>query len=1018
MAGVAGHLLVEIRGVHEADPSQPRFDDCPYLTVSLGTRESYQSTEVHGPSPGVDGRSLATEVEWYERFRLPVAQDTTPRSLGSLAANLQICAYAAPPHTWSPAMRETAEDPLLRDSKLAEQIGKALVDLRDVLHPQLSKKYSDDGPFWSRPLRVALKQRTRVSSAAARRAAPVADARGAAGDQFFYSSGGGWDSTTSVTSPSGLTIAARSGRSPTATEGVDVTGHVDVAIKFEPARKNRARDTGAASAAGSGTVETHGHERVGVTSGRSPVTPTTDRDRQAQLALPGAADDKGAAALMRLEELSHTDEIEHLKRGLKACSYRGFEGQDPRKLFHDFCSRGGGSGGINRGYALDCDQFLRMCRKGARMQIHKGSKKEKEICDLFDALDLDGDEHVTIDELTAFVWDEPVPLPPGFEYPDRSGPSGLQVSRSLRDPSLWDDEYDEGTRSSASSTGLRPRGRSASTVDRTSRSGSMGSIGRGSRSRLGGDSTGSESDETLSLSARSGNPTSRSRGRNEHAHHGSLQLAAVRKELLAEGLPVTGSESELRERLSKHWEEQERAEEEQRRRSKRLGGRGERANSGGKTTSPRSARRSPQRSPQRTPAASRGQLQLRRSDYDGDSSRSRSHSRARSPSDRSPSRGRSPVRGRSPSRPMASGNRTGGSRRSPSPSGSRAGGAGNLHTAHTFTSERKARHIAAVNEERSRRARSRSPEARRRERSPSAKRNGHGTAAASGRTASSSSSPWKSPSPRRLDSGYEQSSASQSVRSPGSASAGPRRRAWDSDSSEEDNGQNELPRRSMEPQAQADPPKRHAQQRRQQRQRDEDEDSLEDEAEREEFSRGAVGYSTRISGGGAVVDRGRRTHPRLSPGSDTRRAHLHAQESGVGQSLVLSPAAPSMRYSEGGQPGTSRLTVGDLGDSAGRGKRRDGYEPPSRRVHAPSHAEQLYVHGRHHRGSHALVHGDDRLQSRRSNPNMTERARGESRDSSIAVHTRDASVATAAAVTDGGGGGGDASPELRVAFSA
>jgi hypothetical protein len=49
---------------------------------------------------------------------------------------------------------------------------------------------------------------------------------------------------------------------------------------------------------------------------------------------------------------------------------------------------------------------------------------------------------------------------------------------------------------------------------------------------------------------------------------------------------------------------------------------------------------------------------------------------------------------------------------------------------------------------------------------------------------------------------------------------------------------------------------------------------------------------------------------------------------------------------------------------------------------------------------------------------MTERARGESRDSSIAVHTRDASVATAAAVTDGGGGGGDASPELRVAFSA
>lgn len=62
---MAGVLVVEIRGVAEASATaQPRFDRCPYLTVGLGTRESYQATEVHGPRAfaGVDGDALATEV--------------------------------------------------------------------------------------------------------------------------------------------------------------------------------------------------------------------------------------------------------------------------------------------------------------------------------------------------------------------------------------------------------------------------------------------------------------------------------------------------------------------------------------------------------------------------------------------------------------------------------------------------------------------------------------------------------------------------------------------------------------------------------------------------------------------------------------------------------------------------------------------------------------------------------------------------------------------------------------------
>ena len=222
--GVAGHLVVEIRGVREADGEGeglggggPRFGGSPYLTVSLGTRESYQCTVVHGPGDlgGADGRFLATEVDWRDSFRLPVSEDVTPNALGTLAANLKICAYAAPPNSWSPPSRDAepslgAADPLLLDSKLAELVGKALVDLRDILHPQRAKKHSAD--FWTHPCWVPLKQKRSGRETAVRRGggASRAGQRGGATsskedaqDQYFYNSGGGWDSTTSVRSPPG-----------------------------------------------------------------------------------------------------------------------------------------------------------------------------------------------------------------------------------------------------------------------------------------------------------------------------------------------------------------------------------------------------------------------------------------------------------------------------------------------------------------------------------------------------------------------------------------------------------------------------------------------------------------------------------------------------------------------------------------------------------------------------------------------------------------------------------------------
>eukprot|EP01043_Picozoa_sp_COSAG02_P049731 COSAG02_NODE_5025_length_4719_cov_7.779654_6_plen_221_part_00 len=209
-------------------------------------------------------------------------------------------------------------------------------------------------------------------------------------------------------------------------------------------------------------------------------------------------------------------------------------------------------------------------------------------------------------------------------------------------------------------------------------------------------------------------------------------------------------------------------------------------------------------------------------------------------------------------------------------------------------------------------------------------------------------------------------------------------------------------------QPQTDRHRHHEQRQRRAQRRDEDEDSLGDEAEQEDFNRAAVTYTTRISGGKHVFDRGMRTQPRQasargarsSPGRDEQQAYVHAQESGAGRSLVLSPAAPWTMYSEGGRHATSRLTVGDLRDQP---TRRGGYDSP---LHLE---EQPYVPSRHAPGSHAVVHGADRLQSRRSNPSMRDRTHGESRDSSIAFHARDAA---------GGGSDGGVSSEVRTAFSA
>ena len=57
---------------------------------------------------------------------------------------------------------------------------------------------------------------------------------------------------------------------------------------------------------------------------------------------------------------------------------------------------------------MDGEQFLRMCRRGGKVQIRKGSSQEEDIRTLFDALDLDGDKLVTIDEVVSFVWEEPL----------------------------------------------------------------------------------------------------------------------------------------------------------------------------------------------------------------------------------------------------------------------------------------------------------------------------------------------------------------------------------------------------------------------------------------------------------------------------------------------------------------------------------------------------------------------------------------------------------------------------------
>ena len=331
----AGVLVVDILAVRESDEVRDGtgqayhrqvFGANPYITVSLGTRSSYQSTDVHGPGSGggLDGRRLATEVEWRESFRLPVAEDVTPRSLGSLAANLKICAYATPPNTWKPPRQREDDlaagapptsprsDPLLRDSKLADPIGTALVDLKDILHPQRAKKLEPDY-FWTHPCWVPFKVKSRRGAAGASqdlRAHQAWGARGGGGG------GGGWDSTTSVSSPPG----PRPGRSPTQQGVVDITGYVKLAIKYEPSRRSRTGGGGYVD----GTVEAHGHERVGRTSGRRARSPRQERGGGGSQALLNVGPHTGAAGgdlagdLARLESLAHTDEVVQLKQKLKA----------------------------------------------------------------------------------------------------------------------------------------------------------------------------------------------------------------------------------------------------------------------------------------------------------------------------------------------------------------------------------------------------------------------------------------------------------------------------------------------------------------------------------------------------------------------------------------------------------------------------------------------------------------------------------------------------------------------------
>ena len=277
-----------------------------------------------------------------------------------------------------------------------------------------------------------------------------------------------------------------------------------------------------------------------------------------------------------------------------------------------------------------------------------------------------------------------------------------------------------------------------------------------------------------------------------------------------------------------------------------------------------------------------------------------------------------------------------------------------------------------------------------------------------------SSSPWNSSSlnGRRHDDGYGQASRTRSTRSAESSSKG---NPWASDS-EDDVEQTAQDRRVVEQTdtrrraaprrvaGQADA-RRHREQRHWRNLSDEDEDSPDDDAEREHFSRGAETFTTRISGGVDVVDKGRRRDSRLASSEGT--ATDRAQRLNV---IDLSLDQPRTTLVD--QPRTS--------------KRRDGYTSPSRRAHSPHHKDQIFVHTRHPGGSRAMVHGDDRLLLRRANPDMRDKAYAESRDSSIALHARDASDATAATPTTvrggggGGGGGGGAEPasKLHTAFSA
>lgn len=866
------------------------------------------------------------------------------------------------------------------------------MDLRDILHPQRAKKHGVDF-FWTHPLWVPLKQRSRASSATARHGAALVDTRGADSDQFFYNSGGGWDSTTSVSSP----VGPRPARSPTTSglaDQVDVTGHVELAMKFEPARRKLEDPVFNLSTVSlRREVETHGHERVGEASGRRARSP-----RRAQLGSE-PSDDSVAAALKRLNDLPHTAEIDLLKHGLKAYSYRGFEGQDPRNRFREKLKQAQKAvGGPKSLEELNCDQFLYLCRKGGRKKIDQGSRKEKEMRELFSALDLDCDELITIDEFTAFVWNEPPPsIPPGFGHLDPPATAGLRVTSPWGDDDDDDDESDYSTGASLRSS-AQWRERSGNSTG--GRSGSTNSAAR-SRDRFDSDSSfDSDSGDERSLEFSSHPSRQTTRDRRKKVQHGSPTVASLRKELWAAGLPVHGSEHDLMERLSEHSARQERKQwaEEQGGANKRRGAQGGRTSDGSKGRSPRSApRRSPQRgsqrSPQRSPQRSspgRGQLQLHRIEYDSDDSRGRTRGRARSPVATSP-------RGRSPSRATVLGDRVARKRRSPSPSSSRIAGrgfTGSLHSAHTITSERKARHTAAVTEDRSRRAKP----------SPAA------IASERRRT---------SPSPNRQRAGdrHGQAPKTSRTRSSAGSTGSPRPSYWDSDDSEEEHKQEEDRTQygRWGEGEEGGSPRPHVRRQRHDNDDEDDDDSLQDEAEREDFHRAPLAYKTRISGGMNVHDRGRRTHSRStspeggrSSPSNGQLVHVHAQESGVGPSQDLLPTIPSSRRSrEDGRPTGARLT---LSDQLSTGKRLDGFEPPSQRTHSPRREEQVYVHDRHHLGHH--LGGDDRLRLRRANPSMQQRARWESSDSPIALRTNGDPGANQ--VHDGGG----PAAELKTAFFA